>query len=61
MRWYFDIGTSVRPLVFHPEDYFQVASITVTYDDAKAYRKSTGSFLRVRQWQDIEAQVYIRQ
>lgn len=34
-------------------------SLTIKFDEAEAYRKSIGFYLRKKQWEDITVDVYL--
>lgn len=59
-RWYLSLGGETPTVGFDEKNYVLLHELTVKYDEARAYRKSTGSYLRVRQWQDIDMKVFVR-
>ncbi|MGN1198619.1 MAG: recombinase family protein [Acetatifactor sp.] len=59
-RWYLSLGGETPTVGFDEKNYVLLHELTVKYDEARAYRKGTGSYLRVRQWQDIDMKVFVR-
>jgi len=59
-RWYLSLGGETLTVGFDEKNYVLLHELTVKYDEARAYRKSSGSYLRVRQWQDIDMKVFVR-
>ena len=47
-------------LAYDPSDYFPpFLSLHIGFQEAQAYRKAAGSYLRIRQWEDITVDVYL--
>jgi len=59
-RWYLSLGGEASTVGFDEKNYIQVNEMTIKYDEARAFRKSSGSYLRVKQWQDIDLKVFVR-
>ena len=59
-RWYLSLGGVVTTEDFNERNYMLLHEIKVKYDEARAFRRSNGSYLRVGQWQDIDMKVYVR-
>lgn len=57
-KWFMKEGDDVTS--FDKEGYVLYDKFTIEYDEARAYRKQFGNFLRVRQWKDLEVEVYVR-
>lgn len=58
-RWYLnsDIQESI---VFAEKDYILYDTFRLSFEEAKAYRKQYGNFIRKNQWKDLNIEVYIR-
>jgi hypothetical protein len=62
VKWYMNLGGEASDTMqFVEEDYILWDEFGIRYDEAKAYRKSHGSYLRLNQWQDIKIQIFIRE
>ena len=59
-RWYLSLGGEARVGEFDEKNYILLQELAIKYDEARTFRKSTGSYLRVGQWQDINLKVYVR-
>lgn len=59
-RWYLSLGGDNSNVVFDEKNYVLLDEVTIKYDEARAYRKSNGSYLRLRQWQDVKLRVFVR-
>jgi hypothetical protein len=47
-------------LAYDPNDYFPpFLSLTIKFDEAEAYRKAAGCYLRKNQWVDLTIDVYL--
>ncbi len=47
-------------MAYDPSDNFPpFMSFTIKFDEAEAYRKSIGCYLRRKQWEDISVDVYL--
>lgn len=57
-RWYLnsDIQESI---VFAEKDYILYDTFRLSFEEAKAYRKQYGNFIRKNQWKDLNIEVYI--
>lgn len=45
---------------FSETDYIDYDEFDITFDEAKAYRKQFGNFIRMRQWNDIHVKVFLK-
>lgn len=45
---------------FSETDYIDYDEFDITFDEAKAYRKQFGNFIRMRQWNDIHIKVFLK-
>lgn len=57
-KWFIKEGDDVSP--FNEDEYVLYDKFIIQYDEANAYRKQFGNYLRVRQWKDLEVEVYVR-
>lgn len=58
-KWYLNIGR--EPLSrFSENSYAEYGQFTITFEEAKSYRKQFGNFIRMRQWKDIHVLVFMR-
>ncbi len=47
-------------LAYNPDDYFPpFMTLTIKFDEAEAYRKAAGCYLRKNQWEDLTIDVYL--
>ena len=46
--------------VFDEAQYVLCDRFTLTFEEAKQYRKAFGNFIRANQWKDIDVEVYVR-
>lgn len=58
-KWYLNIGAEPTGN-FNESDFVKYTEFTINFDEAKAYRKQFGNFIRNCQWSDITSVVYIR-
>lgn len=56
-EWYINLNTADTP--FEENDYVPYLEFKLTFDEAKAYRKSFGNYLRKNQWEDITVKIFI--
>ncbi len=59
-KWYLNIVMEEYETEFSEDDYAGCGCFDITFEEAKAYRKQTGNFIRMRQWRDIHVQVFIK-
>lgn len=59
-RWYLSIGSNDNLTDLNAREYSQLLDFEIGYDEAKAFRKSTGRYLRLNQWQNVHVVVMIR-
>ena len=58
-RWYLNCDTQ-EETVFAEKDYILYDAFCLSFEEAKAYRKQYGNFIRKNQWKDLNIEVYIR-
>lgn len=58
-RWYLNIGSEPAGN-FNESDFVKYTEFVIGFDEARAYRKRFGNFMRMCQWNDITTEVYIR-
>ncbi len=58
-KWYLNIGNEAS-VEFSENNYAEYGQFTITFEEAKSYRKSYGNFIRMRQWRDIHVVVYMK-
>lgn len=58
-RWYLNCDTQ-EAAAFAENDYILYDTFSLGFDEAKAYRKQFGNFIRANQWKDLNIEVYIR-
>lgn len=58
-RWYLKCDIQ-EDTVFAEKDYVLYDTFCLGFDEAKAYRKQYGNFIRAKQWRDLNIEVYIR-
>lgn len=58
-KWYLNCSTK-EDTVFMEKDYIFYDSFSLTFDEARTYRKQFGSFVRLNQWRDLHIEVYIK-
>ena len=47
-------------LAYDPNDYFPpFLTLHIKFEEAEAYRKATGCYLRKNQWEDLTVDVYL--
>ena len=52
--------SSSNHLAYDPGDYFPpFTTLTIKFDEAEAYRKAAGCYLRKKQWEDLTFDVYL--
>ena len=57
-KWYIkneDVGNE-----FDETQYVLCDRFTLTFEEARQYRKKFGNFIRAKQWRDIDVEVYIK-
>lgn len=59
-RWYLSLGSEDITVGFNEANYILLGEIVIKYDEARAFRKSNGTYLRICQWQDINLKIYVR-
>ena len=59
-KWYMDIGREPMENSFSESDYVLYKEFTISFEEARAYRKQYGNYIRKRQWNDLDVQVYFR-
>ena len=45
---------------FSTDDYYLYTTLKLGFDEARAYRKSMGKYLRSNQWKDLTVEVYLK-
>lgn len=55
--WYLDLSLSDKE--FDAKNYILYQSFKISFEEAKAYRKSGGNFVRLNQWKDITVNIYL--
>lgn len=58
-RWYLNSDIQ-EAAVFAEKDYILYDTFRLSFEEAKAYRKQYGNFIRKNQWKDLNIEVYIR-
>lgn len=58
-KWYLNIGSEPEG-DFNESDFVKYTEFVIGFDEARAYRKQFGNFMRMCQWNDITIEVYIR-
>lgn len=58
-KWYLNIGRESLTR-FSENNYVDYGEFGINFEEAKAYRKRFGNFIRMKQWRDIHVQVYMR-
>lgn len=58
-RWYLNCDTQ-EAAAFAENDYILYDTFSLGFDEAKAYRKQFGNFIRANQWKDLNIEVYLR-
>lgn len=59
-RWYLSLGGETPTVGFDEKNYILLHELKICFDEAKLFRRSVGSYLRVKQWQDIDMKVFVR-
>lgn len=59
-KWYLDLVAEECEKEFSEDDYVSCCVFDITFEEAKAYRKQFGNYIRMRQWRDIHVQVFIK-
>ena len=59
-KWYLKEENSDMEMQFQEEQYVLMDRFTLGFEEARAYRKSFGNFIRARQWKDLVVEVYIK-
>ena len=57
-KWYLNVCDCATS--FQEREYIKIDEFALGFDEAKAYRKKFGSFLRFNQWKDLMIEVYIK-
>lgn len=57
-KWYLNVCDCA--ILFQEREYIKIDEFALGFDEAKAYRKKFGSFLRFNQWKDLMIEVYIK-
>ena len=57
-RWYLNSDIQ-EAAVFAEKDYILYDTFRLSFEEAKAYRKQYGNFIRKNQWKDLNIEVYI--
>ena len=59
-KWYLKEKDYDMEMQFQEEQYVLMDRFTLGFEEAKAYRKSFGNFIRAKQWKDLVVEVYIK-
>ncbi len=59
-KWYLRDENYDIEMEFQEEQYVLIDKFTLGFEEARAYRKSLGNFIRANQWNDIKVEVYIK-
>lgn len=59
-KWYIQGEEYDKETSFDESKYLLYDRFTLGFEEAKKYRKTFGNFIRVRQWNDLIVEVYIR-
>ena len=59
-KWYIQSEDYDMETTFDESNYVLYDKFTLTFEEAKQYRKSFGNFIRARQWKDLIVEVYVR-
>lgn len=59
-KWYLRDENYDIAMEFQEEQYVLIDKFTLGFEEARAYRKSLGNFIRANQWNDIKVEVYIK-
>lgn len=59
MKWYLKSVSNKIDFDFYEDKYIKIDEFTITFEEAKNYRKSHGNYLRQSQWRDQKIEVYI--
>ena len=59
-KWYLRDENYDIAMEFQEEQYVLMDRFTLGFEEARAYRKSFGNFIRARQWKDLVVEVYIK-
>lgn len=59
-KWYLQAVAEEPKNRFSEDDYVECTSLDITFEEAKAYRKQFGNYIRMRQWRGIHVQVFIK-
>lgn len=57
-KWYLN-RKATEDTVFDEKDYILYESFCLGFEEAKAYRKQYGNFIRANQWRDLQVEIYI--
>ena len=60
-KWYINVGNTKHrgKLKFDAADYVLYKNFTLDFEQARAYRKAQGSYVRQNQWTDLKVEVYV--
>lgn len=59
-KWYLNFSIDSNDGIFDETHFAEYESFDIGFEEAKAYRKHFGNFIRLRQWRDIHVIIYIR-
>lgn len=59
-KWYLHSKDNDLAMSFDASQYTLYDKFTLTFEEAKAYRKEFGNFARAREWKDLNIEVYVR-
>ena len=59
VKWYIKRPSDIIRNEFDEDKYIMADSFVIDYESAREFRKSSASYLRVTQWNDISVEVYI--
>lgn len=59
MRWYLKSVSNKIDFDFYEDKFIKIDEFTITFEEARNYRKSHGNYLRQSQWRDQKIEVYI--
>ena len=57
-KWYLNCKT-IEEEAFDEKEYTLYDSFCLCFEEAKAYRKQYGNFIRANQWRDLQVEVFI--
>lgn len=59
-KWYLNVGSGKGWAFFNKDAYELYDYWTLSYENARRYRKANNQYLRKNQWEDLHVEVYIR-